>query len=435
MLRFLGLDSLERLFDAVPSSIRLKEGSLDLPDGLSEPDLISAMENYGSKNLNMSSDLVCFAGGGSYDHDIASSTRALSSRSEFMTAYTPYQPEVAQGILQALFEYQTMVSRLSGLPISNASLYDGASALVEAVNLAVAQKRNGSVWVSHGVNPSYREVLRTFAAGTGHIIEEIPTVAGRTQWNTDTVDNPGVIVVPYPSYLGSVEDPSAIVTFAKNNDIRLVFAYDPVSMALLRSPGQMGADVAVAEGQAFGVGLAFGGPYVGLFSTKEDYVRLLPGRLVGETLDIEGRTGYVTTLRTREQDIRREKASSNVCTNQTLIALTAAIQMSWLGKNGIKELANRCLSANMHLRNLIAEIPSVSFLSEDPILRDFAVKLPIEPETAVERMVEEGFLAGIPIRNGFEGSDAYGSLLVSATEKRTLAQLEAYADALRRVVR
>lgn len=435
MLKFLGLSDVEDLFDAIPASIKLLSGALDLPDGLSEFDVLDAMESYANQNRPVGANLVCFAGGGSYDHDIASAIGALSTRSEFVTAYTPYQPEVAQGVLQALFEYQTLVSRMSGLAISNASLYDGASALVEAVNLATSQTKNPNVWMSQGINPSFRQVVATFAKGTGHNIFEIPLVQGATDWFGVRREVPGAIVIGYPNYLGVVEEMSAIVDFANQNDVRLIFAYDPVSMALLKSPGELGADVAIAEGQSFGVSLNFGGPYVGLFSTRERYVRLLPGRLVGETVDTEGKVGYVTTLRTREQDIRREKASSNVCTNQTLIAITTAIAMSWLGKAGVKELAHRCYSGSEYLKNLIKSANHLSVHNEAPTVREFVIKVPIDAEGVVERMLGEGYLAGIALKDGFEGSDLHNSLLVSVTEKRTIKEIDGFVAALERVVK
>ncbi len=435
MLDFLGLEQVDDLFDAIPASLRLAAGGLDLPQGISEADLLIQMEDLANKNTSVSKDLVCFAGGGSYDHYTAASTKTLASRSEFVTAYTPYQPEVAQGVLQALFEYQTMVTRISGLPISNASLYDGASALVEAINLCVAQKKNPIVWISQGVNPSFRQVARTFAAGTGHSIIEIPISNGATIWPSNPKDTPGVIVLGYPNYIGVIENIPEIVSFAQLNDIKVVFVYDSVAMALLKSPGSVGADVAISEGQPFGIGLNFGGPYVGLFSTKSEYVRLLPGRLVGETLDTEGRKGYVTTLRAREQDIRREKASSNICTNQTLIAITAAIQLSWLGKKGMSELAQKCYSGTEYLKSLLKK-SDVEFklISDRPTIREFAILTPLNPELVVSRMVEEGFLAGIALTSGFEGSDVHGSLLVSVTEKRTASEIEEYVIALERVV-
>ncbi|NNN19737.1 MAG: aminomethyl-transferring glycine dehydrogenase subunit GcvPA [Acidimicrobiaceae bacterium] len=436
MLSFLGLSSIEDLFNSIPASIRLAKGDLNLPNGASEPDVLNAIEGFANSNRPVTNNLVCFAGGGAYDHDISSATKALASRSEFVTAYTPYQPEVAQGVLQALFEYQTLVSRLSGLPIANASLYDGASALVEAINLCAAQNKNHVIWMSQGINPSFRTVVDTFAAGTGHEIIQVPLKKGLTDWTSTTGGPPGTMIIGYPNYLGIVEDLNPTIHFAVANDIRVIIVYDPLAMALLKSPGAVGADVAVAEGQAFGTGLNFGGPYVGLFSTKNEYVRLLPGRLVGETVDANGQKGYVTTLRTREQDIRREKASSNVCTNQTLIAITAAIQLSWLGKSGIKELARRCYAGTEYLKKQLKESGhAYSQFTDAPTVREFAIRTPIAVETVVERMLEEGYLAGIPLRSGFEDSDVDGSLLVSVTEKRTAKEIEEFVNALQRVAK
>lgn len=435
MLQFLGLSNIDDLFSSIPSSLILARESLNLPAAQSEFDVISNIETMASKNKALSSNLISFAGGGAYDHDIPAAVKSLASRSEFVTAYTPYQPEVAQGVLQALFEYQTLISRLSGLPISNASLYDGASALVEAINLTVAQKKDSTVWISQGINPSYREVVKTFAKGSGHKIVEIPIRHGNTEWPLSDGTLPGTIVIGYPSYLGIVEDLSTVIDFAQAHDIRVIFVYDPVSMAILRPPGQLGADVAVAEGQPFGVGLNFGGPYLGLFSIKDSYTRLLPGRLIGETIDGRGQIGYVTTLRTREQDIRREKASSNVCTNQTLIAITAAITMSWLGKSGAIELAHRCYSATQYLKDQISDIEGLEIYSTYPTVREFAVKPKMPVDKVIEHMVDEGFIAGIAIQDGFENSDVYGSLLISVTEKRSKSEIDAFADSLRRVLK
>ena len=330
MLAFLGLSSSDELFAAVPEALRLavrprRDGSagyLDLPDGLAESDVVAEMSRLAARN---SADLVCFAGGGAYDHDVPAAVRALAFRSEFVTAYTPYQPEVAQGVLQALFEYQTMVARLAGLEVANASLYDGASAAVEAVNLAVAVTGRSEAWVSQGLNPTWRRAMRTFATGTGHDLVEPPLAGGTTAWPLGGDAAPAAVVVQQPNYLGCLEDLSQARQVADQNGALLVVAFDPVAAGLLRPPGAFGADVVVGEGQPFGTPLSFGGPYLGLFACRLAHVRRLPGRLVGETVDTEGRRAYVTTLRTREQDIRREKASSNVCTNQTLIAVCCAV--------------------------------------------------------------------------------------------------------------
>jgi glycine dehydrogenase subunit 1 len=436
MLAFLGLSSLDDLFDVVPEALRLA-GGLDLPAGLPEPDVVAHMEDLAGANRPCGRDLVCFAGAGAYDHEVPPVTRALASRSEFVTSYTPYQPEVAQGVLQAVFEFQTLVARLSGMGVSNASLYDGAAALVEAVNLGVAATGRQDVWVSHGVNPTWRDVLRTFAAGTGHVVHDIPLRAGATDWGATAFDDtgdPGVVVVAYPNYLGCLEDVAEARAVCDRTGALLVVAFDPVCAAVLRSPAEWGADVVVGEGQALGMPLSFGGPYLGLFACALDHVRRLPGRLVGETVDAEGRRAYVTTLRAREQDIRREKATSNVCTNQTLMAVTAAIQLGWLGTSGMAEVALRSARGARYCRQGLLGVAGVETLTTAPVLREFALRLPIGAELAVERLADEGFLAGVALDPSYtEGRD--DGLLVAVTERRTRAEIDAFVSAFGKAVR
>ncbi len=433
MLAFLGLDSVDQLFTVVPEALRLQRG-LELADGVGEPDVLAHMEGLANRNRARSDRLVCFAGGGAYDHEIPSVTRALAGRSEFVTSYTPYQPEVAQGVLQAIFEYQTMVARLAGLPVANASLYDGGSAAVEAVNLGVAASGRPSVWLSAGIHPHWRQMLATAAHGTGHQLRTVPLVDGITAWpqDTDVDDRPGVVVVGYPNYLGCIEDLGAARALCDRTGALLVVGADPVAAGLLRSAGEWGADVVVGEGQVFGTTLGFGGPYLGLFACAEAHVRRLPGRLVGETVDVEGRTAYVTTLRAREQDIRREKATSNVCTNQTLMAVTAAIQLGWLGTTGLVELARRCAQATHYLRSSLLAMDRVEPFADAPVVREFAVRLPVPAAVVIERMADAGFLAGIALDDEYEGGE--NGLLVSVTERRTRDEIDAYATALAKAV-
>ena len=435
MLAFLGLSSLDELFAAVPEALRLGRG-LALADGSPEPDVLARLESLGEANRARSDRLVCFAGGGAYDHEVPPVVRALAGRSEFVTSYTPYQPEVAQGCLQAVFEFQTMVARLAGLPVANASLYDGANALVEGVNLGVAASGRQTVWVSAGIQPHWRAVLRTFAAGTGHVVLDVPLENGVTRWPEGPGDEaPGVLVIGYPNYLGCLEDIGEARRICDDTGAMLVVAADPVAAAVLRAPGECGADVVVGEGQPLGTALSFGGPYLGLFAVAQRHVRRLPGRLVGETVDIEGTRAYVTTLRAREQDIRRERASSNVCTNQTLMAVTAAVQLSWLGPKGLREMALGCARATRYTREALCSIDGVQLLTSAPVLREFAVRTPVAPETLVERLVEDGYLAGVPIREGFEGTAYDGGLLVAATERRTRAEIDGYAAAFEKAIR
>jgi glycine dehydrogenase subunit 1 len=461
MLADLGLTSTSELFRCIPAALRLA-GGLDLLPGMSEPDVAGEMGRLGSAN-RAASDLICFAGAGGYDHDIPSVTRSLAGRSEFVTSYTPYQPEVAQGVLQALFEYQTLVSRLAGLPVANASVYDGAAATVEAVNLAVAATGRSTVWVSSGVNPRWRQTLTTLTAGRGVEVVEIGLVEGRTEWpggaradevgpgatssggsagrpgsgvgdgwdreGPDLGRLPAALVVASPNYLGCIDPLRPAREAADRLGALLVAAFDPVAAGLLRTPGEQGADVAVAEGQPMGTPLAFGGPYLGMFAVAAEHVRRLPGRLVGRTVDHRGRTAYVTTLRAREQDIRRERASSNICTNQTLVAVAAMVQLSWLGTQGLRELALRCARGTRYAREALLTVTGVRPLVEAPVVREFALELPLPAEVVVERMAEEGFLAGVPVEVG----DRSG-LLVAVTEKRTRAEIDAYVAAMEKVV-
>ena len=431
MLEFLGLSGLDELYAAVPAAIRC--AGLALPEALSEADLVARLGALGARNT--SAGAVCFAGGGAYDHEVPAVVRALAGRSEFVTAYTPYQPEVAQGVLQALFEYQTMVARLAGLEIANASLYDGAAALVEATNLAVSTTGSPRVCCSQGVNPRWVEMLRTFAHGSGHEVEVIPLAAGVTDWGGLAPGRAGAVVVAYPNYLGILEDLAAARAAADGLGAHLIVCQDPVAAGLLRSPGEAGADVVVGEGQALGNPLGFGGPYLGLFSCRAEHVRRLPGRLVGETVDVEGRRAYVTTLRAREQDIRREKASSNVCTNETLMAVTAAIQLGWLGTAGLREVALRCARGTRYCREALCAIPGVELVFDAPVVREFALRAPLAAEVIVDRLLAEGYLGGIPVREGFAGTAAEGALLVAVTERRTAAEIDGFAAAFARVIR
>jgi glycine dehydrogenase subunit 1 len=461
MLADLGLDSLEDLFATVPDAVRLA-GGLDLPDHQSEADVLERLEELGEANRPIGRaasgearerrSLVCFAGAGAYDHEVPAVVRSLASRSEFVTAYTPYQPEVAQGVLQAIFEYQTMIARLAGLEVANGSLYDGAASLLEGANLAVAATGNERVICSAGVNPRWRSVLETFSRGSGHEVEIVPLSGGLTDWasvgKTTRTTLPGTagsaaggkfaagaVVVGFPNFLGYLEDLAAARAVADAAGARLVVCVDPVASGLLKTPGALGADVVVGEGQPLGIALSFGGPYLGLFACRLADVRRLPGRLVGETVDADGKRAYVTTLRAREQDIRREKASSNVCTNQTLLAVTAAIQLGWLGLSGLREVALRSARAARYLHDSLVAIEGVEPLTDARFLREFALQLPVDAEVVIERLVHEGYLAGVPVREGFSGTDAEGCLLVAATERRTRAEIDGFAGCLEKVIR
>ena len=366
--------------------------------------------------------------------------RALAGRSEFVTAYTPYQPEVAQGVLQAIFEYQTLVSRLSGLPVANASLYDAATSMVEALNMASGATGRQKMVISAGVHPHWRGVVRTFARGTGHEIAEVPLKDGLTDWASVDCAGAAAIVASYPNYLGVMEDMSEAKRLAQANDALLVLGADPVAAGVLKTAGQWGADVFVGEGQAFGTPLAYGGPYLGLFACTSELIRRLPGRIVGQTVDSNDRRAFVTTLRAREQDIRREKATSNVCTNQTLMAVTAAIQLGWLGTYGLREVATRCAQGAHFLFDEVTKIKGVEPVSSQPFFREFAYRVPKKASKVLSRMADNAILGGLSIEalNGDGPIEAMDEsdhvILVTATERRTRSDIELYATTLAKAV-
>lgn len=440
MLAFLGMDSLEHLFDHIPAAVRLNQG-LDLAPGMSEPDVAAHFARFSTQNRATGAAMTCFAGAGAYDHEIPSVVKALASRSEFVTAYTPYQPEVAQGVLQAIFEYQTLVSRLSGLAIANASLYDGATALVEALNMAAGATGRSTMYVSSGVHPHWRAVARTFAQGTSHRIVEVAMIDGVTQWDSVELSDAAAIVGAYPNYLGVLEDMGACAALARTSEALFVFCGDPIAAGVLKTAGQWGADVFVGEGQPLGTALSFGGPYLGLFACSIEQVRRLPGRIVGETVDSNGRRAFVTTLRAREQDIRREKATSNVCTNQTLMAVTAAIQLGWLGTQGLREVATRCAQGAHYLFDELIQIPGVQAASSQPFFREFALRVRGGAREVLAAMAEHDVLGGLEVATLTGGEDPSvpegieDLMLVAVTERRTRDELDNYVNVLRKVVR
>jgi len=439
MLSFLGLETIDQLFAHIPAAVRLS-GGLDLPDGMSEPDVAAVFARFTGANQAKASAMTCFAGGGAYDHETPPVVKMLSGRSEFVTAYTPYQPEVAQGVLQAIFEYQTMVSRLSGLPIPNASLYDAATGLVESLNMAHGATGRSKMVISAGVHPHWRAAVKTFARGTGHEIVEVPLRDGLTDWQSVDASGAAAVVAAYPNYLGVLEDMSSAKKLAVDNDALFVLGCDPVAAGVLKTAGQWGADIFVGEGQPFGTPLAYGGPYLGLFACTTEQIRRLPGRIVGETVDSNDRRSFVTTLRAREQDIRREKATSNICSNQTLMAVTAAIQLGWLGTRGLREVATRCAQGAHYLYGELLKVDGVSPVSSQPFFREFAIRLERDASAVLSSMARDGVLGGLAVSALSQGADPsiehdiHNVMIVTVTERRTLEEIDHYVDALRKVV-
>jgi glycine dehydrogenase subunit 1 len=427
MLGRIGVGSIDDLFDQIPASVRL-DRALGLPDGVSEMEILADLRAMAGRNRH-ADDLVCFAGAGAYDHYVPSVVWALAGRSELYTSYTPYQPELSQGILQALFEYQSMISELTALEVSNASLYDGPTALFEAASMAVAATKRRRVLVSGGVDPRYLQVLRTYATGAGFDVETFPLEDG---WSSppSVGDDIAAVVVQHPNFHGVLEPARELFAAAAAAGARSVQVFDPLSLGVLAPPGELGADIAVAEGQVLGNHLNLGGPYLGVVATRMQDVRLIPGRIVGETTDVDGRRGFVLTLQAREQHIRREKARSNICTNQTLMAIAATVYLAWLGPEGLRELGRQCAAKASYAAHRLAAIDGVELLHpEAPFFKEFAITLPRDADEVRDELVDEGFLAGVPL------PDADGrALLVAVTERRSREDVDAFADALAKVV-
>ena len=427
MLEAIGLSSVDDLFDRIPRSVRLNR-PLDLPDGVSEMQILADLKALAGRNRS-AEDLVCFAGGGAYDHFVPAVVWALAGRSEFYTSYTPYQPELSQGVLQALFEYQSMICDLTGLEVSNASLYDGATALAEAVNLARSSPGRDRVLVSAAVDHRYVETLQTYGRGAGYQPEVFDVVDGRGG-EPEVADDVACVIVQHPNAYGLLEPARELFGAAHASGARAIQVFDPLSLGVLAPPGDLRADIAVAEGQVLGNHLNHGGPYLGVIATRLDDVRRLPGRLVGETLDADGRTGYVLTLQAREQHIRREKATSNICTNQTLMAIAATVYLGWLGPQGLEELGRQCVSKAAYAAERLSEVAGVEPLFGDaPFFKEFPIRLPRPGDEVRDALIERGYLGGVPL------PDADGhALLVAVTERRSREEIDGLAMALKEVL-
>ena len=428
MLDTIGRSSLDELFAHIPEGLRPK-GEPHLPHALSEDETLRTLAGLAGRNAT---DAVCFAGGGAYDHYVPAMVSAIISRGELLTAYTPYQPEVSQGMLQALFEYQTLISELTGLPVSNASLYDGGSAVAEAVSMACAGTRRNAVVMAATLDEPSRSVVRTYGHPLDRAITEIGyDDTGRTPV-VEVPEDVAAVIIQQPNALGIVEDVRAHAEAAHSAGAQLIVKLEPTAVGLLATPGSQGADLVVGEGQPLGQGLTYGGPSFGFLACTTQQVRRIPGRIVGQTADAEGRRGYVMTLRAREQDIRRERATSNICTNQTLCALAALVYLSWLGPQGLAELARTCLARARHAAQRLSEIDGVELAVDGPFLKEFPLRLAVgDPHAAVEALHEAGFLVGPVVPNG----PAAGAVLVAVTERRTADDVEALADALARIIK
>ena len=388
------------------------------------------LRDLAARNVS-AEDEICFLGAGMYDHYVPALVDALLSRSEFLTPYTPYQPEVSQGTLQVMFEYQTAISELTGLPVSNATLYEGPSAVASAGWLARLQNGRGRFLVSRALHPHSREALATTAAGYGTAVEELPLTGGVTDVDAlrDAVgDDVSAVFLAQPNFLGAVEDLEALAPVARESGALLIVQVDPMTLGVLRPPGDFEVDIAVGEGQSLGNRLDYGGPSFGFFAAQQAYIRRMPGRIAGETVDADGKRGFVLTLQTREQHIRREKATHNITTAQTLNALAGIVYLSWLGRRGIVELGELLLHRTAYARRALAALDGVELLHEQPVVREFAVRLQAPVDRVIERCAAEGVNPGYPL--GADYPEFEDGLLVAITEQRSRADIDRLVEVL-----
>lgn len=433
MLETIGIEQIADLFADIPQEMML-EGDLDLPEALSEAELIRHFKQLAAKN-NDATKSVSFLGAGSYDHLIPSIIKHVVGRGEFLTAYTPYQAEITQGVLQSIFEYQTLISEITGMEASNASMYDGASALAEACLMSCAATRKELVVLPSTLHPEWKEVTQTYLEHQDVDIFYMPMDPETGTVDINALDEipwseAACVVVQQPNFFGLLENVSALKTRIKEHGALLVMAVDPISLSLLKSPGEQGADIVVGDGQSLGNTMSFGGPSLGFFATSGKLIRRMPGRVVGETVDTEGRRGFVLTLQTREQHIRREKATSNICSNQALNALTATIYLSIMGKEGFREVGYHCLQKAHYMKNRLLEIPGLTSPFTAPSFREFVIQGAVDWEEINLKLVDHGFIGGLPLAR-FGQPDL---VLFSVTEARTKQEIDNFVTTLRGLI-
>src|SRR4051794_22868936 len=437
MLDTIGLDSLDQLFDMVPPEYRLKR-ALDIAPALTELELTDHVGGLLARNQEPDRR-VCFLGGGSYDHFIPAVVDNLASRGEFYTAYTPYQAEASQGTLQATFEYQTLITQLTGLPVSNASLYDGGSAVAEAILMAITStKRFGRVVIPETVHPEYRQIATTFLDYLEPSVVTVPAPRGAIDAKTLSAaitDDTAAVVLQYPNFFGQLEEIDSLVRVVKDKGAVAIVSVDPISLGLLRRPSDYGADIVVAEGQGLGNPLSFGGPYLGIMACKEEFLRKMPGRIVGQTTDRQGKRCWVLTLQTREQHIRREKATSNICTNQGLLALRSSIYLAAMGPGGLRQAAELSTRKAHYAAERLASVPGISPAFTGPFFKEFMVRTTRDVPAVLAELGRLGYHGGIALGRWYP--HLADSILIAVTEKRTREEIDglaiAYEQALMRV--
>ncbi len=431
MLERIGIATMDELFAKIPEELRLRR-PLNVPRALTEIELQQHMTELAAKN-QPADTAVCFLGGGSYDHFIPSVVDAVASRSEYYTAYTPYQAEASQGSLQAFYEYQTLICRLTGMDVANASLYEGGSAVAESVLMAMSiHADRNNVLIAESVHPEYRRTLDTYLANLAVKATTLPTPQGfldpdalRKAVNDHTL----CVIVQHPNFFGSLEEVEAIGKICHERRALFVVSFDPISLGVLKRPGQYGADIAVAEGQSLGSPMVYGGPYLGVMACRSEFVRKMPGRLVGQTVDRNGKRCWVLTLQTREQHIRREKATSNICTNQGLFALRAAVYLAALGPAGLRETADLCLRKAHYLADELGQIPGVSVKFSRPFFKEFAIQAPGSITGLLERLLKAGYHAGLELGRWYPALK--NCISIAVTEKRTKKEMDGLVAAFK----
>ena len=430
MLKAIGCGSIDDLF--VDISSKYKPKSFNLPEGISEFDVMKYLRNLAQKNKG---PLKCFLGGGFYDHYIPEAANYLASRGEFLTAYTPYQPECSQGTLQALYEFQSVICSLTGMEVANASLYEGGTALYEAVMMAIRITKRKKVVIDSGVNPIYRKILSSYTTNLEYHFEESEVVHGQSDRDkiTKLLDkDTAVLVLQNPNFFGAIDDHSDLIEKAHELGVLVVESVYPISLGLLKSPGEIDADIVVGDGQSMGHPLQLGGPYLGFMATKGKFIRKMPGRVVGQTVDRSGKQCFVNTIQAREQHIRREKATSNICTNSALCAIQSLIYLSLLGKQGLKELAQVNLDKAEYAKVSLEKIPGIEVKRSSPTFNEFTIKLPVDTHKIIGEMIDRGFIAGFPLGRYYKDMSQY--MIIAVTEQRTKEDIDEYVGNLKEIL-
>lgn len=422
MLASIGLCSIDELFSHIPDSLKRK-GELNLPSGKSELEVCRTMEHIAAQNIVFD---TIFRGAGAYDHYIPAIVKSVTGKEEFVTAYTPYQAEISQGVLQSIFEYQTMICELTGMDVSNASVYDGATAAAEAVNMCCERSRN-VVFCSAAAHPDTIEVIKTYCWASGHEFVLVPAKDGKTDWNSIVPQldkkTSACLYIQSPNFFGQIEDVQQAAEAVHAVGAKLIMGCNPIALGLYKTPAELGADIAVGEGQPLGMSLSFGGPYLGFMATTKAMMRKLPGRIVGETTDVDGKRAFVLTLQAREQHIRREKASSNICSNQALCAMTAAVYLAAVGPEGLKQVANLCYQKAHYLMQQLTAIPGIILRYQGPFFHEFVTDQ-ADAKRILLRLEQEGILGGLPLSDG--------GILWCATEKNSKEDIDRMVGIIRK---